>query len=31
MIKGKLMTRHLFVTPNISLIGDDGSKTRAPN
>ena len=31
MIKGKLMTRHLFVTPNTSLIGDDGSKTRAPN
>ena len=31
MIKGKLMTRHLFVTPNTNLIGESGSKNRAPN
>ena len=31
MIKGKLMTRHLFVTPSTNLIGETGSKNRAPN
>ena len=31
MLKGKLMTRHLFVTPSTNLIGETGSKNRAPN
>ena len=30
-IKGNLMTRHLFVTPNANLISDDGSKNRTLN